>query len=114
MAAFKNGMSKVVMMNAKAFFDLVHPTWESTVLQLKSEEQDYVNKENYAAAGEVAMRIEEIQCNTPESLKKGLMDAEPCGAVNAQCDELVGKIASVSRMSRKDVYERAYKRLRKP
>ena len=42
------------------------------------------------------------------------MDAEPCGAVNAQCDELVGKIASVSRMSRKDEYERAYKRLRKP
>ena len=42
------------------------------------------------------------------------MEEEPCEAVNAQCDELVGKIASVSRMSRKDEYERAYKRLRKP
>ena len=60
------------------------------------------------------MRIEEIECNTPESLKKRLMEEEPCEVVNAQCDELVGKIASVSRMSRKDVYERACKRLRKP
>ena len=69
--AFKNDMSKVEMMDAKAFFDLVHPAWESTVLQLESEEQDYVKKENYAAAGEVAMRIDEIECNTPESLKNG-------------------------------------------
>ena len=42
------------------------------------------------------------------------MDAEPCGAVNAQCDELVGKIVSFSHISVKEVFERTYKLLRKP
>ena len=33
--AFKNDMSKAVMVYAEAFFDLVRPAWESTVLQQK-------------------------------------------------------------------------------
>ena len=60
------------------------------------------------------MQIEEMECNTPESLKKRLMEEEPCEAVNAQCDELVGKIVSFSHISVKEVFERTYKRLRKP
>ena len=80
----------------------------------KNKEQEHVTQENFVAASEVAMQIEEMEYNTSESLKKRLTDAEPCGAVNAQCDELFGKIVSFSHMSRRDEYERAYKRLRKP
>ena len=42
------------------------------------------------------------------------MEEEPCEAVNAQCDELVGKIVSFRHISVKEVFERTYKRLRKP
>ena len=33
-----------------------------------------------AHADEVAMQIEEMECNTPESLKKRLLEEEPCEA----------------------------------
>ena len=66
--AFKNDMSKAVMMNAEAFFDLVRPAWESTVLQLKNKEQEHVTQENFVAAVEVAKQIEEMEYNTPDSL----------------------------------------------
>ena len=50
----------------------------------------------------------------PRAFKKGLLDAKPCGAVNAQCDELVGKIASFSHISVKEELVRTFKRLRNP
>ena len=70
--AFKNDMSQAVMMNAEAFFDLVRPAWASTVLQLKNKEQEHVTQENFVAASVVAMQVDEIEYNAPESLQKGV------------------------------------------
>ena len=60
------------MMNAEAFFDLVLPVWRSTVLQLKTEEQEHVTQENLVAASVVVMQVDGMEYNTPESLQKGV------------------------------------------
>ena len=100
------------VMDADAFFNLVFPEWKKTVQQLKTEETKNVSQENFDAAIQLARHIEQLEQNSPHSLKKRLMTEEARGVIMADCDDLVGKIMSLSNTSENNEFNVAYKRLR--
>ena len=60
----------------------------------------------------VATQKSDLQANTPEHIKNRFMAKDPYDALIAHCDELVGKIVSLSNGPDAGEFLRAYKRLR--
>ena len=91
----------------------MHPEWERTLARLQADEEKHVDAEDFQAAVKVATLKSDLQANTPEQIKNRFIAKDPYDALIAHCDELVGKIVSLSNGSDADEFLRAYKRLRR-
>ena len=99
-------------MDGHAFFALVQPEWERRLARLQADEEKHADAEDFQAAVKVATQKSDLQANAPEHIKNRFIAKDPYDALIAHCDELVGKIVSLSNGPDADEFLRAYKRLR--